>query len=95
MDARCAISLQGLAGQVQSLTTLSSPHHGLTLIDKARAFPEFHGDMSHTEKALEVIGMSIRNVAEFTSENMRSFNQVVEDDPNVSYYSFGSKQKEL
>ena len=77
------------------MTTLSSPHHGLALVDQARAFPELHGDLSHTDKALEVIGMSTRNVAEFTSENMRAFNLVVEDDPNVKYYSFGAKQKEL
>jgi len=51
--------------------------------------------LSHTEKALEVIGMSTRNVAEFTSENMKAFNQVVENDPNVKYFSFGAKQKEL
>lgn len=95
MDARCALSLYGLSEQVQSLTTLSTPHHGLALIDKARAFPELHGDLSHTEKALEVIGMSTRNVAEFTTENMKSFNQVVENDPQVKYYSFGAKQKEL
>ena len=74
---------------------MSTPHHGLALVDKARAFPELHGDLSHTEKALEVIGMSTRNVSEFTSENMRAFNQVVENDPNVNYFSFGAKQKEL
>jgi len=39
--------------------------------------------------------MSTRNVVEFTSDNMKAFNQVVEDDPAVKYYSFGSKQKEL
>ena len=39
--------------------------------------------------------MSIRNAGEFTSENMRAFNQVAEDDKNVAYYSFGAKQKEL
>ena len=95
VDARCAISLQGLSGQVQSLTTLCTPHHGLTLIDRARTYPQLFGDLSHTEKALEVLGMSIRNAGEFTSENMRSFNQVAEDDKNVAYYSFGAKQKEL
>ena len=63
-----------MSGQVQSLTTLATPHHGLTLVDKARAFPSLHGDLSHTEKALEVLGMSTRNVAEFTSDNMRAFN---------------------
>jgi hypothetical protein len=39
--------------------------------------------------------MSIRNAGEFTSENMRAFNQVAEDDKNVVYSSFGAKRKEL
>ena len=39
VDVRCAISMMGLKSSVQSLTTLCSPHHGLTLIDKSRRFP--------------------------------------------------------
>jgi len=39
--------------------------------------------------------MSLRNAAEFTSKNMRAFNEVATDDENVKYASFGAKRKEL
>jgi hypothetical protein len=85
----------GISGSVKSLTTICSPHHGLTLIDRAKAYPEQYGDLSHTEHAIEALGMSLRNAAEFTSMNMHAFNQIAADADDVAYYSFGAKRKEM
>ena len=38
--------------------------------------------------------MSSKNVREFTTENMASFNEVAADVLGVKYFSFGSKKKE-
>ena len=37
----------------------------------------------------------MRNVEEFTTQNMRDFNQVCLDSSQVQYASFGAKRKEL
>lgn len=95
VDTRCAISLQGLDAHVLSLTTLCTPHHGLTLVDKAKNFPNVYGDLTHSEKAFEALGMSIMNVAEFTSKNMKAFNEVASDAAEIDYYSFGAKRREF
>lgn len=34
IDARCAVSLMGLSDYCQSITTLCTPHRGMTLVDK-------------------------------------------------------------
>jgi hypothetical protein len=56
------------------LTTLCSPHHGLTLIDKWKGFPEKYGDIRHSEKVFEILGLSLGNASEFLSLNMKDFN---------------------
>lgn len=95
VDTRCAISLMGLDKSVQSLTTLCTPHHGLTLMDTALTKPDYYGTLAHTEKALQSLGMSVRNTMEFTSRNMQAFNEVCIDAEDVKYASFGAKRKEL
>ena len=71
VDARAALSLrEDLHEHVASLTTICTPHHGMKLIDKARALPNSHGDIVTLEKAFEVLGMSMTNVEEFCSDNM-------------------------
>lgn len=94
VDARYAISQMGKR-HVQSLTTLCSPHRGMTLVDKALQHPAEFGDLSQSDRAFDVLGMSTRNVAEFTSKNMAAFNEVVADKRNCNYFSFGAKKKEL
>ena len=94
VDARAALSLYGLNEHVQSLTTLCTPHHGLRLIDQVRRFPDRY-QLARSEQALEVLGLGPTSVTEFTSENIRDFNEVCEDCPDVDYYSFGAKKQEL
>lgn len=59
-------------------------------MDTALGKPDYYGSLAHTEKALQGLGMSVRNTAEFTSRNMKAFNEVAVDDPNVKYASFGA-----
>ena len=81
---------------VQSLTTLSTPHHGLRLIDLVTRFPDRHQyGLQRTEKAIEALGLGLQSVEEFQSKNIRDFNEVCEDCPDVDYYSFGTKKQEL
>ena len=47
------------------------------------------------ERSFGIVGLGIKNVQEFQHRNMNDFNSVVEDMPNVRYYSFGSKKREL
>jgi hypothetical protein len=95
IDARCAISMMGLHKKVHSLTTLSSPHHGCAVIEKANKNPHSVGNISHTEKAIEALGLSMANAQEFSAPNMAAFNKIATDRADVGYYSFGSKQKEM
>ena len=95
IDARCALSLNGLNEYVRSLTTLCSPHHGMTLIDKSVGIEErFYVDITHSHRALEVLGVTLESVKEFGSRNMRAFNKVCEDKEDVMYFSFGAKRKQ-
>ena len=47
------------------------------------------------ERALGVVGMGVRNIQEFSQRNLDDFNLVAEDHPDVDYFSFGSKKREL
>ena len=97
VDARAAISMFESDEDVRSLTTLATPHLGLTLIQKIMDRPnsELSLDYRQLERALTVVGMGSKNVKEFCYRNMTDFNQVAEDSPRVEYFSFGSKKREL
>ena len=85
-----------MSEHVQSLTTLSTPHHGLRLIDLVIRFPDrYTYGLQRTEKALEALGLGLKSVEEFQSKNIRDFNEVCEDCADVDYYSFGTKKQEL
>jgi hypothetical protein len=77
------------------LSTLCTPHRGFYLIDQAVAIEKELRELGHTEKAFEVLGLSLRNATEFSTRNMKAFNEVASDDPEVKYTSFGAKRKEL
>ena len=42
------------------------------------------------DKVFEAVGLSQKNVVEYTSENIGNFNLVAEDSSEVDYYSVGS-----
>lgn len=90
VDARAAISMYGAADRVQSLTTLSSPHHGLRLIDLALQSGRFDNEAMLIEKAFEMLGLTRRSAEEFTSSNMADFNTVCDNASRVDYFSIGA-----
>ena len=57
--------------------------------------PSETGEYRQLERALTVVGLNSKNVKEFGYRNMGDFNMVAEDSPNVEYFSFGSKKREL
>ncbi len=65
------------------------------MIDQALTYPEMYGDLASTEKAFLQLGMSLRNVQEFTGRNMRNFNQVCTNEDHIKYASMGAKRREL
>ena len=94
IDARAAISLYDAHFDIKSLTTIATPHTACRLIQNARSLPlESRFDLM--ERALGVVGMGVRNVQEFSQRNLDDFNMVAEDHPNVDYFSFGTKKREL
>ena len=67
VDARAAISMFEADVDVRSLTTLATPHLGLTLIQKIMDRPkgDYGIDSRQLECALTVVGMGTKNVKEF------------------------------
>lgn len=94
VDSRAALSLYGAHAYVRSVTTLSSPHQGMWLVDNALRHPE-RCPIELAEKAIEAVGLSQRNALEFTSDNLRDFNASVEDAPGVEYFSVGAHKARL
>ena len=39
--------------------------------------------------------MGVKNIQEFSQRNLDDFNLVAEDHPDVAYFSFGTKKREL
>lgn len=90
IDTRAALSLYGMdANLVRSLSTVSTPHLGMRLIDNHARWPDrFLIELS--EKAFEAVGVSQQSAQEFTSGNIADFNRVAEDVDGVEYYSVGA-----
>jgi hypothetical protein len=78
VDARAAISMFGANKNVQSLTTVCSPHHGMKLIDNYHK-DEGRYELSRLDKPLEILGLSLKNFEEFSSRNMRAFNSIADN----------------
>jgi hypothetical protein len=77
--------------QIQSLTTICSPHSGMKLIDLTND-KGWRGDLYNLERVFEILGITGRSVQEFTSHNINAFNEVCEDEESVDYYSIGAKK---
>jgi pimeloyl-ACP methyl ester carboxylesterase len=92
VDARAAISLYGADRHVSSLTTVSSPHLGMRLIDKAQDGHLDSPNFINMERIFEILGITRDAALEFSSHNIGCFNVVAEDSPDTRYYSIGSKK---
>ena len=94
IDARAAISLYDSHLDMKSLTTIATPHTRCTLIQNILESPNKSG-FEWMERALGVVGMGVKNIQEFSQRNLDDFNLVAEDHPDVDYFSFGTKKREL
>ena len=79
---------------MKTLTTVSSPHLGSRLIDNCAKYPN-RFPLELSEKAIEAVGLSQKNVQEFTSENINDFNKIAENAPNIEYFSLGAYKNRL
>ena len=66
--------------KVVSLTTISTPHRGTAAADFAMKY-----------SPPSVITNYFPSIYELTSEHMTKFNNVVENDPSVKYFSYGAQ----
>ncbi|MDP7037704.1 MAG: triacylglycerol lipase [Myxococcota bacterium] len=99
LDGRYIISTLGYADQVASLTTIASPHQGVSTIDAALGLlPDF------TEEAIAAIFDAIaETITDYDSDLLaqledmsvehvqNTFNPNNPDAPNVQYYSIGGR----
>ncbi len=99
LDARYAISRLGLAEQVASLTTLSTPHRGSRTMEKLCRMPAwlFRLAALFVNGYFRLLGDKKPDFAavcrQFTCSYMETFNREVPDAPGVLYRSYGSVMK--
>lgn len=98
LDTRAAIALTDAGKYIASLTTINTPHRGCEFADfLLNKIPE-----KQQQAVAEAYNMAAADlgdvnpdflaaVYDLTSENCRTFNEEVKDDPAIYYQSFGSK----
>lgn len=98
LDSRYALSLEGIASHVASLTTINTPHRGCEFADYLLSkIPEKQKSAIATayNKTLKKIGDPnpdfLKAVADLTYEKCNARNEVITDADGVYYQSVGSK----
>lgn len=66
----------------------------MRLVDNCNAKPSKY-QIEDFDKSFDVLGVSQKNVQEFTSKNIRDFNTVATDVAGVDYFSIGSQKAYL
>ncbi len=66
----------------------------MRLIDNCISKPH-QCEIALAEKAFEAVGLSQKNAQEFTSVNIKDFNNVAENVSGVDYYSLGAHKERL
>jgi triacylglycerol lipase len=87
LDARHLITHLGMAGQVRSLTTVATPHHGSYVADWFCA--HFRREVPLLP-ALEALGLNVDGVHDCQRAACKRFNAHTPDAPGVRYFSFGA-----
>lgn len=98
LDMRTAISLNGMAPYVATLTTVNTPHRGCEFADYLlNKIPESNQQMvartynAAASKLGDVNPDFLAAVYDLTSQKCNERNEIVKDSPDVYYQSFGSK----
>ena len=100
LDARYLIASMGYGDRVATLTTIATPHHGVSLVDMAlQTGPSIVGHVAKLVNALSdaLLGGHADLMAQLhdltTAYVDTTFNQENPDDPQVEYFSYaGSTQ---
>ena len=97
LDSRAAITCQGMAPYVASLTTISTPHRGCIFADyliHELSDEEKNTLAEYCNSAATAFGDDkadfLTAVGDLTSSKCAVFNENVKDSPDVFYQSFGS-----
>lgn len=99
LDARYAVSMLGMDKYVASLTTVSTPHRGVLMVDYLCRLPDFiyraaAGFFDFYFGRLGDIHPDFYNATRaFSTEHSREFNDKVKDCDNVYYQSYTSVLK--
>jgi len=88
VDMRAMINFFDLQDKVASLSTLCSPHNGLTLLERIPNNPD---SKEHLLNALRPVGMNSHNVKEFFPNTMANINEEIADSETFAKFSFGSR----
>ncbi|MGN0426011.1 MAG: esterase/lipase family protein [Acetatifactor sp.] len=98
LDSRCAISLEGMAPYVASLTTINTPHRGCEFADYLLSkIPQTQQQMvartynAAAAKLGDINPDFLAAVYDLTHTKCMERNEQVKDSPLVYYQSFGSK----
>ena len=78
-DSNIILKTTTLPYQIVSLTTISTPHRGTSAADFA---------MNYTPTS--IITNYFPSIFQLTTSYMKNFNNLVKDDPNVRYFSYGA-----
>lgn len=73
VDARAAISIYGADEHVRSLSTISSPHLGMKALDYGIGY-DHRGHFNQMSRVFDALGISRKNVVEYSTGNMKVFN---------------------
>jgi triacylglycerol lipase len=87
LDARYLITHLGMAGRVQSLTTIASPHRGTAFADW------FTANFRHRLPlllAMEAFGLDVDGFHDCRPSACAAFNAATPDAPGVAYFSYGA-----
>lgn len=98
LDIRYALSNLDIAHHVNSLTTVSTPHHGTSLAeltlktpeairDKLADFLDWMGDRIYPQTKSDSVGSATQLTRQYILE---SFNPETPDVPDIPYYSYSS-----
>jgi triacylglycerol lipase len=88
LDARYLVTHLGMAEQVRSLTTVSTPHRGTYLADW---FVANFRQRVPLLLAMEAFGVNVDGFRDCRLDACRAFNERTPDRPEVRYFSYGGQ----
>jgi triacylglycerol lipase len=87
LDARYLVSRLNMADQVQSVTTIATPHQGTSLADWfVEEFPQGRALLF----VLRLVGLNVDGFRDCRVRACRAFNAQTPDAPGVRYFSYGA-----